>query len=226
MPDPREGVLNQKDIQILGDPAAGDRAGFSVLPGFGGVPLLEAEFHHFTFTPHTHDCLMIGVILGGEKRFSRGRRAHAARGPMLTVVNAGEVHTGGTVGDGTRLHYLGLYPTPALMAAAGLGPAGDYPEAVIEDPALWQAFVAALRAPDVLSAEARVVTALSALAARHSAAPQAALPRADGRAVAVARDYIEAQLDSPLRLEEIAAVAGVTPRHLIRSFGAVLGLSP
>lgn len=213
-------------MTILGDPAAGDRGRYRVAPVHGATAFFEADFQSFTFPPHFHDTLMLGLILEGEKRFSRGRAANRVGRGGLSVVNPGDMHTGGVVRGGARLRYVAVYPEPALLAEAGLPAAADFPKAVIEDPRLAALFARALSwdaAPETV--EETLLMALSALGARHGAThepPPAACPRT----LRLAIDHIEARLETPLRLPDIAAAAKVGARHLIRCFRQYLGVTP
>lgn len=210
----------------LGDPAAGDRARFRVLSSFGGTAVFEADFHSFVFAPHAHDTLMLGLILEGEKSFRRGRTANLVGRGGISVVNPGDMHTGGVVGGGKRLRYVAVYPGARLLEEAGLPEQAGFRSAVVEDPALARVFAAALsRKTPEAEAEEALLIALSGLGARCAETSRPA-PVFCRQAFAGAVDYIEAALDEPLRLEDIAARAGVGPRHLIRCFRDALGLTP
>lgn len=218
-------VLNGSDFQDLREPEAKDRARFRVLPFFGGVEVLDADFHSFNFAPHTHETPMLGVMLEGVKRFRCGRRVVDVGPGDLSLVNPGEVHTGG--GTAGRLRYIALYPSPALMAAAGLRDDAAFrsPSARLASP--WRRLAGALR-PDAedLEAEVGVLDALSLIAAAVGEQGRQEQPRACAHAVRLAREAMQARLGERLRLEELAAIAGVGPRHLCRSFTAETGLSP
>jgi AraC-like DNA-binding protein len=218
--------LNQSDITVLGDPAAGDRARFRMLPGFGGTALFDADFRNFIFAPHFHDTLMLGLIVEGSKQFTRGRASHKVGAGGLSVVNPGDIHTGGIVRPGHRLRYTAVYPGAALLAETGLPEGGDFRAAVIDDPDLRPIFAWALApgapAPEAEEALFLALTGLAARYAQGSAPPPTACPKAAARAI----DYIHSSLDAALRLEEIAARAEVSPRHLIRCFRHALGLTP
>lgn len=214
-------------MTVLGDPRAGDRSRYRVLPGFGGTALFDADFHSFSFAPHFHDTLMIGLILEGEKRFSRGPRWHRVARGGLSVVNPGDMHTGGVAVRGERLRYRAVYPSAALLAAAGLPQGADFGAAVVDDRALGRRFARAL-APDSPPAEAEeaLLIALADLGVRQGVGTVGRRAASCGRSVSRAVDYIEAQLETSLRLEEIATEAGISPRHLIRGFRQTLGATP
>jgi len=213
-------------MTILGDPADGDRGRFRVLAGFGGTALFDADFSNFVFAPHFHDTLMLGLILEGQKRFSRGRTTYEVGAGGLSVVNPGDTHTGGVAGINRPLRYTAVYPSAALLDEAGFPDGADLGPAVVNDPALRSMFARAL-APAAPGAEAEeaLLIALAGLAERYGTSPRPLPPMASS-AVRRAMDYIQAELSAELRLEAIADRAGVGPRHLIRCFRAALGMTP
>jgi AraC-like DNA-binding protein len=213
-------------MTILGDPADGDRGRYRVLPGFGGTALFDADFRNFVFAPHFHDTLMLGLIFEGHKRFVRGGTTYEVGAGGLSVVNPGDTHTGGVVGINRRLRYTAVYPSAALLHEAGFPKGADLGPAVVDDRALRMMFARAL-APDTPGedAEEALLIALAGLAGRYGTAP-GRLPPTTSRAVTQATDYIQAELSAELRLESIANRAGVGPRHLIRCFRQVLGMTP
>ncbi len=219
--------MNQTDIARGGEPAPDERVRWTVVPGFGGTGIVEADLHHFSFAPHSHDTLMFCAVLDGVLSFRRGRESHQVSRGGLVVLNPGEVNSGATLGDGSRLRYLTCYPTAALMAAAGLPESGDFIACAIEDAGLWARAMAALGASGAPMGEAALLALFADLGRRHGARTRRAGGAAvDRGAVARARDYIETHLDQPLRLEEVAGAAGLSPRHLARGFASVLGVPP
>jgi AraC-like DNA-binding protein len=213
-------------MKVLGDPADGDRGRFRVLPGFGGTALFDAEFRNFVFAPHFHDTLMLGLILSGRKRFKRDKVVHEVAAGGLSIVNPGETHTGGVIGIGHPLRYTAVYPSAALLAEAGFPEGADLDPAVVDDPALRSVFARALaRATPANEAEEALLMALSELAVRYGSRPQRT-PAVSSTAVRRAVDYISSDLSAELRLEAIAGVAQVSPRHLIRCFQQVLSMTP
>lgn len=100
----------------------------------------------------------------------------------------------------------------------------DLPE--LESP--FRALVQAVRGDAPLAAEGAVST-LIATAFAGQAGRNAARPITGGLAPRLARrlrDYIEARLDQPIRLDELAAEAGLSAFHLHRAFHASFGVSP
>ena len=180
--------------------------------------VFDADFCDFTFVPHFHDTLILGLILDGSKHFRHGRTLNKVTVGGFSVVNPGDIHTGGVMAAGSRLRYTAVYPNAALLAEAGLPEGADYPAAVIDDPDLRPLFVKALASnTPVAEDEEPLLIALAGLTGRYClGSPR--LPAACPKAVRRAIEYAQSSLESTLRLEEIASAAEVSPRHLIRCF--------
>lgn len=218
--------MNQSDMMTLGDPRDGDRGRFRVLPGFGGIALFDAEFRSFVFAPHTHETLMLGFIWHGRKRFRAAKAVHDVAAGGLSIVNPGDTHTGGVLGTDQLLRYTAVYPSAELLAEAGLPAGADLRPSVIEEPRLNALFSRAL-APtaDAAEVEESLLIALSGVASRFAQSP-APPERAHSRAVRRAVEYIVSDIAAEHRLENIAGVAAISPRHLIRSFRGSIGMTP
>lgn len=79
----------------------------------------------------------------------------------------------------------------------------------------------------LLERDARLMVVLAAFtAAEKGASPEPRAGTAPARAVACARAYLHAHAEEEVRLERLAAEAGVSPFHLARSFRAELGVAP
>lgn len=209
----------------LASPA--DAAHFRLLPVFGGLEVMEGAFVHHHFAPHSHDEMMIGVLHTGSLRFRRGRTTHVVGRGGLSIVNPGDVHTGGRH-HGDVLTYTALYPGTDVLERAGIGSAGDFSAAVLDDAALWHAlFEATRRDTEPLRTEELIVQTLAVMGARYG---DAGAGRRDGpacqSAVRRAVDYVEAHYDEDLTLDRLSTVAGIGARHLIRSFRRATGLTP
>ncbi len=210
---------------VLASPA--DTARFRCLPVFGGLEVMDGAFVNHHFPPHTHDEMMIGVLHTGSLRFRRGRDTHVVGRGGLSIVNPGDVHTGGR-DQGAVLGYTALYPSAAVLERAGVAPTGDIPSAVLEDPVLWQAlFAATCAGTEPLRTEELLIQALSALSARYGDRHRTRrFGVVDRSAVGRTAEYIESHYDAALSLDRLSMVAGVGTRHLIRSFRRTFGITP
>ncbi|WP_225684687.1 helix-turn-helix domain-containing protein [Streptomyces pseudogriseolus] len=79
---------------------------------------------------------------------------------------------------------------------------------------------------DELDLESSLIHLLNVLLARHADAPGAGSPTLRPRALRQVREMLHSQLDSNIKLDDLAAVAGCSKRHLIRSFRQAYGVPP
>lgn len=106
------------------------------------------------------------------------------------------------------------FATAGLPASLGLASLAARLEALADAPAL-------------ATEEAAIRLAHAAARVASGAAPTQTHPGArDERRIADALRFIEAHADEPLDLDRLAAVAGVSKFHFLRSFTRVVGLTP
>lgn len=200
--------------------------------GWDGAAYVQVTTARHGEADHAHELLAIEQRLSPlRSRPIGGPGGWTTRGPGATLSLPGDRTQGEWQGE-TRWQYLFVTPERA--------------EAVLEEPWDRTGLVGWNRpaldipfAEDLLAAlacdrdaghpagplvgDALVVALLSHLGARTVPAPGA---RALGRRVGTVREYIEANLDRPLRLAELAAVAGVGVRQFGAMFRAATGWSP
>ncbi|MET7648157.1 AraC family transcriptional regulator [Streptomyces sp. NPDC005426] len=79
---------------------------------------------------------------------------------------------------------------------------------------------------DELDLESSLIRLLTVLLARHADAPGAASPTLRPRALRQVQEMLHSQLNSNIKLDDLAAVAGCSKGHLIRSFRQAYGVPP
>ena len=106
------------------------------------------------------------------------------------------------------------FATPALPASLGLAPLAARAEALVDAQAL------ATEEAAIRFAHAAARTAAGAPATRGRIAAR------DKRRVADVLRFVETHADEALDLDRLAAIAGVSKFHFLRSFARVVGLTP
>lgn len=212
----------------------------------GVVELFRFDGYGHAFPRHSHERLTFGVLGPGNGRIRvRGAEWQADRGCLLAI-GADEPHSA-EPSRGGGWSYRSFYPSAEVVAAAlgshcerseaisshrergeAIYPRFDRP--VIRDPELALAVERLHRRMERGSAspsdEERLLVLIGRLAARHGEGlPN---PREDAAAGVVtrARAFLEANAGKPVRLHELAAVAGVSLFHLIRCFQREVGMPP
>ena len=207
------------------------------LPTIEGLELLHASYVTQSFPRHMHDEFAVGVIETGKLGFAyRGRHLVASPG-CINLCNAGEYHTGRAASD-EGWAYRMFYLHPDLLADA-YAQATDkqvkipfFPAGVITDQWLARRLLGLHRSLETstdnqLEQQSALISTLVAFILRHSDDPPRlhAVGR-EHRRVAMIRSYIEACSPQPIRLDELAQIACLSPFHLLRVFQQQIGLPP
>jgi AraC-like DNA-binding protein len=198
-----------------------------------GVELYSARLVDHAFAPHVHDGYSLGAIEAGVERFRYQGTEHVAPAGTLVLLNPDELHTGQAEIEGGWTYQM-LYIEPETLRAMTCSEA-FFPDAAVHDPALATAFRKTFRqmwnAPDdiaFMSGFTHLVDAIVARYGRNAQAPDKLSPRALQRMVSMRRvlDCIEARLDENLSVETLAAEAGLSVFHFVRSFSAIFHATP
>lgn len=203
-----------------------ESAEFRCLAGRPGVELYRAHIIRHAFQPHTHGAFGFGAIESGVERFRYLGAEHLAPSGSLVLMNPDELHTGrAESADGWR--YRMIYIDPQVLEDV-TGERGWWFDEVVRRNAssarrvtqlldgLWQA-----RQP--LAFDSLLFSLLAELR-KYARVPQAATTRRL-RFDAVL-DYLRAHLSRRLSLDELAAVAGLSPFHFLRCFQQQYHVTP
>jgi AraC-like DNA-binding protein len=228
------GSLSRSCSASEGDAAVGVRR---VSVSLGSLDVLTGRHLREHFPPHVHEFFAFGVIEGGASDLRyRGSSCVASTG-ALVAIPPGQLHTGEPLGD-AGWSYRMIYPGADLVAQALERDPADgaddvfFPDAVMDDPPLAAELRAVhealVRTECTLHQDVALVEVLRRIVARH-ARPAAHAPPRDAsapHAVRVAKAYLEAHFDQPVRLADLAAASGLSPFHLVRQFRRFEGLPP
>lgn len=204
-----------------------DRVEFRRCAQRAGIELYRAHIVRHAFEPHTHEAFGLGAIESGVERFRCRGSEHLAPAGSLVTMNPDELHTGRAETDGGwryRMVYVDADVVERISGERGWW----FGEVVGHDAtrarrvgalldALWQT-------DEPLAFDSLLHTLLTAFRARARAARPA--PREGALRFAPVLDYLRAHLDRRLTLEELAAVAGLSPFHFLRRFKAQMHATP
>jgi len=198
-------------------------------PGTAGIERIEARFHGNAFDLHRHDTYAIGVTLHGVQSFRYRGAAHHSLPGQIIVLHPDELHDGGA-GTEEGLHYRILYLEPSLLLdCLGGAPLPFVEDAVVSDPALRGTLLSALTPLDEELDELFVADFIAQLAqnlGRHAGEPAKPMEKTAWRAAALARDYLEENVERAVRSDELEAVTGLDRYALSRHFRATYSTSP
>jgi len=203
---------------------------------FGGLELLRAQLIKFAFSPHAHEEFMIAITEGGvgAPQFWGGS---TRVGPdNVVVLNPGVVHSGGPAPASMWCWRTFYIPVPLMQRMAQELTGGDrgvpyFARNLISDPyavaMLTRAHLALEKPESALGRESFLLEALASLLAHHAAKKVNPRPiGSENRAVARAKEILEALPGENVSLETLAREANLSPFHLCRVFRRETGLSP
>ncbi|QNK02536.1 AraC family transcriptional regulator [Dyella telluris] len=200
-------------------PSQRDEAEFRLAAHRPGVELYRAHIVRHAFDPHTHDGFGLGAIESGVERFRYRGADHLAPADSVVMMNPDELHTGRAETEG-GWHYRMAYIEPSVVAEV-TGEAGWWFDDVVRED-----LPSALRVTQLLNALWQVREPLAfdsmlyellGLFRRHAQVPRKATDGAPARFAPVV-EYLHANLAQRLTLDELAAVAGLSPFHFLRQF--------
>lgn len=206
---------------------------FKSSPHLPGVELYSAHLIDHAFAPHVHDGYSIGAIEAGVERFRYQGTEHLAPAGTLVTLNPDELHTGQAEVESGWTYQM-LYIEPETLCEMTGGEAW-FPDAAIHDPALAAKYSAMFRAlwnaPDdvaFLSGFTQLVDTVVARYGRNARLPQGGSASQLRRQASMRRvlDCIEAHLDQNLCIDMLAAEAGLSVFHFVRSFSASFHVTP
>jgi AraC-like DNA-binding protein len=199
-----------------------------------GVELFRARFAGRAYRKHRHDTYAVGVTDFGVQVFDYRGAAHAALPGEIAVLYPDELHDG-RAGTPEGFGYHIVYVEPARLAEAVRAVRGrPYPlpfvrEAVVRSRRLRRAIREIFEAPlESLAVDALTVELAAGLLAgeRPGREGRADGRRVDVRAVARARQVLDAERTRAVRSAELETVTGLTRYDLARQFRIVFGTSP
>lgn len=200
------------------------------------LELLHATYVTHTFAPHTHEGYVIGVIEQGAEQFAYRRSRHVAPAGSIVFINPGEMHTGSsaTVYGWT---YRTLYPSVDMLQRAASDLVGRqrnmpfFAEPVVYDPEMMAEISLVHRAIEAqtstLESESRLLWTLGRLILRYADDhPRPQRLTKDHLGIQRVRSFLDEHYAENISLDQLAALAHLSPFHLLRSFRNQVNLPP
>lgn len=202
----------------------------------GGMEILRARCYEHSYPPHFHDEYVIAAFARGAQRTRICRQQGIAAAGTVMVIQPGEVHTGEAVQRDEGWDYCAFYPSASLVnevAESIIGGSGELnfgAEGMRYDPALAQQMLQASavmqQSPDAVEKECALYQILNTLIRQHGERTLKGVQKNALRAdIRQAIDFLHSHYHQPLAVSEIAAVAGLSEFHFMRTFQKLTGLS-
>jgi AraC-like DNA-binding protein len=200
----------------------------------GALDLFRFVGYDHAFPRHSHDRFTVGVFGKGNGTIRFRRARWKADDGSILAVPPDQAHSA----EPLRSHgwtYRTFYPSTAIVSLA-LDDSVRADHAFFEQPIVHDATLAhrllflhddLLSPAHGLAAEESLLLCLRQLLVRHSMQRKpVASPAIASRAVAVARSYLDDNYSHSVKLAELSRVCDISPFHLIRSFGDIVGMTP
>lgn len=202
-----------------------------------GIESVRAHFVGHAYDPHWHDSFLVGVTEQGVQQFNCRRVRHRSTPGQVFLLEPGDIHDGLAPTE-EGFTYSTLYLEPAwldqqLRALYEHAPGDSLPsfaDTLCHDERLARATALAFRA--VHDQDLRIVrqTAMDDLLTcltrhlhwRRRINPDPRLPLTAQRA----RDFLHANLERDIGLEDLAQACGIDRFRLTRAFKAAFGIAP
>lgn len=193
--------------------------------------ILRGTYVRQRFAPHMHDTYALGVLERGAARCRYRGIDVTHRAGDLVMLEPDEVHTGEPACD-EGWSYRMLYVPRELMARYGTldGSQPHFAQSGYADTDL-SSQVSRLHEflcteSDPLRQGSALAQVLHATCERYAQQVAPVHVRVPSAALALVRDYLEVHYARAVSLAELAALARVSPFHLIRQFRRRYGLPP
>ena len=200
------------------------------------LELLHATYVTHAFAPHTHEGYAIGIIEKGAEQFAYRKSHHIAPVGSIVFINPGEMHTGSSAAEHGWTYRM-LYPSCEILQRAASDLTGRprnipfFAEAVVHDPEMMTEIFLTHRALEeqtsALERESRLLWTLSRLIVRY--ADDHPYPRSFAKehlGIQRVRSYLDENYAKNISLDQLAAIANLSPFHLLRSFRDQISLPP
>jgi AraC-like DNA-binding protein len=214
------------------------------------VEVLRTLYRVMTFPRHSHDTYTLGVGLRGVGSIWCRGASHARRRGDIVVIPPGEVHTGGIGPHSDVLSYFAAHVPVSLFEqcaeSEGVAPGRlEFRVPVLQDTLVERALLTLERrslpplgttreqrpssAPLAgITPQEALTLAIAAVVRHHGGRRSSAAMHDDPMAVRTAKQVMQACFadSSKTSLDALAAQAGITSFHLIRTFTRSTGVSP
>jgi AraC-like DNA-binding protein len=206
-------------------------------PDIEGLEICLVKRSGHAFPNHCHNYYAIGLMEEGASYCLGRRRNDSLILPgQIALINPGQIHSG-VPPQGVRPTYRMFYIPLALVRQAALdiyGQEVSYPEftsQVVSTPqvagALRRLHSLVAQGGERIAKDTAMVWALFCLLTQYGEPkPVYRGPEREHHAVTAAKDYLRANPDHRVSLQELAQIAGLSRYHFLRVFKRATGMSP
>ncbi len=198
------------------------------------ISLIEADYHQFAFDRHYHLDFHIGLMTNGQQKFShQGSQHHVGRGEMI-IMPPDELHDGHSLLDsGYQVRVFSIDPnwfTDNLELSRSSNII-SFKQLIIDDLSLFNSLTQLhqkLMCPELsqLALDCLPYEGLSGLVERYGSVKEKIAIPLGKQSLSTLKEYLLANLDQPVRLEQLAQLCNLSPTQFQRHFKARTNMTP
>ena len=206
---------------------------FSIAADVGGIELIHGVFHRQGVPPHIHNEYSLGVPLRGGLAFEHRGSKHSAPSGVISCTSPGEVHNA-YAARGAQWEFICLLIPAAVVSEIleGTGRLPDLPQRVIADSTMVARLTALFgqleNEGDSLERQSASTLVLRDFFESHSSAKRRRASRdpVSKRPIQLALELLHDCYSDQIPLARLAAHVGLSPFHFLRTFRAIVGMTP
>ncbi len=203
-----------------------DTTTFSTIPGLKGVVTVNHTGNAPTEARHLHESLCVGAVLDGTRHIVMDGCTEVLKSGDIIVLAPGQVHACPNAGHSSSTM---LCISIGCMERFGFSTSGmTFPSPRINDPILFKRIIALTNMADQTSSELERDIALLDILETLSLATISCEPSTQqtSRQITSIRLHLEEYYTTPIKLDDLAKRANISPCRLNRAFSTQVGMPP
>jgi AraC-like DNA-binding protein len=198
------------------------------------ISLIEADYQDFAFTRHYHLDFHIGLIVGGQQKFHYQGTQHQVGSGQLVIMPPDEIHDGRSMlKSGYQTRVFSLEPEWLTSLAQLKKPSEliHFKQIIVAQKDIFQSLVwlhQTLKTNNVcqLAQDCLPYEGFEKLFRYYSNIEQKPAVALGNQSIATLKEYLIANIDQPVRLEQLSELCQLSPTQFQRHFKAKMGLTP
>lgn len=198
----------------------------------GPLEVLQGSFTSRSFQPHFHESYAFILVENGIADYGYKKQDYIVNKNNLLLLNPYDVHTGKSIGEGIW-HFRSLY-VPSSMVKKLLHQMDNekpiFTNHLIKDAGMLAIFQTLhhelITTPYNLLHEEKLATWLNVMAKKYGIRYADESGKNEARKAELMRDFIMANYQNNVQLDDLSDVAGLSRFHLIKVFQKRFGLTP
>jgi len=198
------------------------------------INLIQARYQEFAFQRHYHLDFHIGLITHGEQKFAHKGNSHHVGTGQVVIMPPDELHDGHSKLDsGYEVSVFSVSPTwfQDLIDPGQKAQSLSFSELIISDPAIFSQLrnlhhLLAQQNSSQLALDCLPFEGFSHMIDRYAEFRSKSDVQLGNQSIQRIKEYLMANLDQPVKLEQLSSLCDLTPTQFQRHFKNKMGITP